>query len=130
MQSIAKYLRCVSVSNGTGTDRSYAAAARSVDWTQGQQLKQSDNRHAPSGNNYRKEIHGGDAMAKYKPTKFKLKTSRYDKEKADFAVEFIENLCHTKGIWYGKKFKLLDWQEQIIRDIFGTVKPDGYRQFN
>lgn len=118
------------MSNGTGTDRSYAAAARSVDWTQGQQLKQSDNRHAPSGNNYRKEIHGGDAMAKYKPTKFKLKTSRYDKEKADFAVEFIENLSHTKGIWYGKKFKLLDWQEQIIRDIFGTVKPDGYRQFN
>ncbi len=69
-------------------------------------------------------------MAKYKPTKFKLKTSKYDKAKADYAVDFIENLSHTKGIWYGKKFKLLDWQEQIIRDIFGTVKPDGYRQFN
>ena len=25
---------------------------------------------------------------------------------------------------------LLDWQEQIIRDIFGIVKADGYRQFN
>ena len=23
-----------------------------------------------------------------------------------------------------------DWQEQIIRDIFGTLKPNGYRQFN
>ena len=24
---------------------------------------------------------------------------------------------------------LLPWQEQLIRDIFGIVKPDGYRQF-
>ena len=22
------------------------------------------------------------------------------------------------------------WQEQIIRDLFGTLKPNGYRQFN
>ena len=66
----------------------------------------------------------------YKPTKFMAETSHYDKEKADFAVNFIENLCHTKGIWAGKKFELIDWQEQIIRDIFGIVKPNGYRQFN
>ena len=68
-------------------------------------------------------------MAKYKPTKFKLKTSYYDQEKADFAVGFIECLCHTKGRWAGKPFKLLPWQEQIVRDIFGTVKADGTRQF-
>lgn len=68
-------------------------------------------------------------MVKYKPTKFKLKTSHYDQEKADFAVGFIECLCHTKGRWAGKPFKLLPWQEQIIRDIFGTVKADGKRQF-
>ena len=30
----------------------------------------------------------------------------------------------------GKKFELLDWQEQIIRDLFGILKPNGYRQFN
>lgn len=66
----------------------------------------------------------------YKPTKFMAETSHYDKAKADFAVNFIENLCHTKGIWAGKKFELIDWQEQIIRDIFGIVKPNGYRQFN
>ena len=24
----------------------------------------------------------------------------------------------------------MDWQEQIIRDLFGTLKPNGYRQFN
>ncbi len=68
-------------------------------------------------------------MAKYKPTKFKLRTSHYDKDKADFAVGFIECLCHTKGRWAGKPFKLLPWQEQIVRDIFGTVKADGKRQF-
>ena len=53
---------------------------------------------------------------KYTPTKFMAKTSHYDKNKADYAVNFIELLCHTKGTWAGKKFKLLPWQEQIIRD--------------
>ena len=24
----------------------------------------------------------------------------------------------------------MDWQEQIIRDLFGILKPNGYRQFN
>ena len=69
-------------------------------------------------------------LKKYKPTKFKLKSSVYDKSTADYAVAFIENLCHTKGTWAGKPFELIDWQEQIIRDLFGTLKPNGYRQFN
>lgn len=76
---------------------------------------------------------GGEILRKlknYKPTKFKAKGSYYDKEYADFAVAFIESLCHTKGTWAGKKFELIDWQEQIIRDLFGTLKPNGYRQFN
>ena len=47
--------------------------------------------------------------------------SHYDKSEADFAVNFIENLCHTKGTWARKKFLLMDWQEQIIRDVFGTI---------
>lgn len=66
----------------------------------------------------------------YIPTRFMLEDSYYDEEMANFAVTFIEQLCHTKGTWAGKKFKLLDWQEQIIRDLFGTLKPNGYRQFN
>lgn len=69
-------------------------------------------------------------LKKYKPTRFMLNTSYYNKELADYAVSFIECLCHTKGTWAGKPFKLLDWQEQIIRDLFGTIKPNGYRQFN
>lgn len=77
-----------------------------------------------------KEVPALRKLKKYKPTKFKAKDSRYDKAAADFAVAFIESLCHTKGTWAGKPFELIDWQEQIIRDLFGTLKPNGYRQFN
>lgn len=66
----------------------------------------------------------------YEPTRFMAETSRYDDAAADFAVAFIESLCHTKGTWAGKPFELIDWQERIVRDIFGVLKPNGYRQFN
>jgi phage terminase large subunit-like protein len=58
-----------------------------------------------------------------------LPTSHYSKKHADYAVAFIENLQHTKGIWAGKPFRLFPWQEQIVRDLFGILKPNGYRQF-
>ena len=44
----------------------------------------------------------------YKPTRFMAETSHYSKEMADFAVLFIEQLCHTKGTWAGKPFELID----------------------
>jgi len=69
-------------------------------------------------------------LQEYEVTKFKKENSTYSKDLADYAVSFIECLTHTKGTWAGKPFKLLDWQEQIIRDLFGVVKPNGYRQFN
>lgn len=65
----------------------------------------------------------------YTPCRFMLPTSHYDKAKADRAVKFIQNLRHTKGKWDGKRFMLLPWQEQIVRDIFGIVRADGKRQF-
>ena len=67
---------------------------------------------------------------KYTPTRFMLPDSRYDKAAADYAVGFIESLTHTKGTWAGKPFHLLPWQEQLVRDVFGVLKPNGYRQFN
>ena len=76
---------------------------------------------------------GDDELRKltdYKPTKFMAENSHYDKAAADYAVGFIECLCHTKGTWAGKPFELIDWQERIIRDLFGILKPNGYRQFN
>lgn len=69
-------------------------------------------------------------LKKYTPTPYMAEGSNYNKASADYAVMFIENLCHTKGTWAGKPFELIDWQEQIIRDLFGTLKPNGYRQFN
>lgn len=67
---------------------------------------------------------------KYAPSQFMAKDSHYDKDLADYAVDFIRCLSHTKGTWAGKSFELIEWQEQIIRDIFGIIKPNGYRQFN
>ncbi len=58
------------------------------------------------------------------------KKSYYDKSRADRAVAFINMLKHTKGVWHGKPFLLLPWQEKIVRDLFGTVKENGYRQYN
>jgi phage terminase large subunit-like protein len=54
----------------------------------------------------------------------------YDEKKAQHAVNFINCLKHTKGQWRGVPFDLLPWQDQIVRDIFGTVKENGYRQYN
>ena len=54
----------------------------------------------------------------------------FDEAKAQRAVEFIRCLKHTKGRWRGQAFDLLPWQETVIRDVFGTVKEDGFRQYN
>jgi phage terminase large subunit-like protein len=54
----------------------------------------------------------------------------FDKAAADKAVRFIEGLKHTKGKWAGVPFKLARWQrERIIRPLFGTLNPDGTRQY-
>ena len=68
-------------------------------------------------------------LESYVPTHFMQDDSHYDKDRADRAVKFIENLCHTKGEWAGQPFWLLPWQERLVRDIFGVVKADGTRQF-
>ena len=78
----------------------------------------------------RKEAADIRKLKKYKPTRFMAEGSTYNRELADLAVSFIGCLKHTKGEWYGQNFELIDWQEQIIRDLFGIVKPNGYRQFN
>ena len=48
----------------------------------------------------------------------------FDERKARRVTGFIECLKHTKGEFHGKPFKLLPWQEKIIRDVFGTVRND------
>src|SRR5690554_749702 len=49
--------------------------------------------------------------------------------KADKAVLFFRALRHSKGVWAGQPFELLPWQEKIIRDLFGTLREDGRRQY-
>ncbi len=58
------------------------------------------------------------------------KRSKYfSKEKAQHAIDFIQDLSHTNGEWAGKPFILMPWQKKIVSDVFGTVKPDGTRQY-
>lgn len=54
----------------------------------------------------------------------------FDETKAQRTLQFINNLKHTKGRWHGMPFDLLPWQEEIIKDVFGTVKENGARQYN
>lgn len=56
----------------------------------------------------------------------------FDERKAQRVLRFVENLKHTKGQFYGQPFQVLPWQEQIIRDVFGTVRDDDptTRQYN
>jgi len=49
--------------------------------------------------------------------------------KADRAVHFYEMLKHTKGKFHGQPFALLPWQDRIIRDVYGTLRPDMTRQY-
>lgn len=54
----------------------------------------------------------------------------YNQVTADRAVQFIKLLKHTKGRWAGVPFNLQPWQEnRIIRPLFGTLNPDGGRQY-
>lgn len=69
-------------------------------------------------------------MIRWNLCSFKVVKEVYDEKKADHAVRFINCLKHTKGQWRGIPFDLLPWQERIVRDLFGTVKENGYRQYN
>lgn len=51
----------------------------------------------------------------------------FDSARADRAVRFFESLKHTKGRFAGQHFKLLPWQEKIIREVYGTVDENGHR---
>src|SRR5690606_37213724 len=45
------------------------------------------------------------------------------------AVKFINSLRHQKGEWAGQPFSLRPWQETYVRDVFGTLRPDGLRRY-
>jgi len=45
------------------------------------------------------------------------------------ATHFIRTLSHTKGIWRGQPFNALEWQDEALFDIFGTLRENGFRQY-
>ena len=53
----------------------------------------------------------------------------YDKAEADRIISHIKSLHHTKDPWAGKPFNLKPWQEDWIREIFGTRNENGLRQY-
>ncbi|HEG43233.1 MAG TPA: terminase large subunit [Phycisphaerales bacterium] len=53
----------------------------------------------------------------------------FDAAAAQLAIDFIENLTHSKGQWAGQKLLLAPWQKFICWCIFGWKKQDGSRRF-
>lgn len=51
-----------------------------------------------------------------------------DEARAQERIDFIECL-HLVGDFTGKPFILQQWQKDIIRNIYGTIKDNGYRQY-
>lgn len=49
-------------------------------------------------------------------------------KRADRVIAFLELLKLTDD-FYGKPFRLLPWQREVVRDVYGTVTPDGLRQY-
>jgi len=48
---------------------------------------------------------------------------------ADRAIYFWQSMRHVDGQFYNQPFVLLPWEEKIIRDVYGTLKEDGTRQY-
>ena len=54
----------------------------------------------------------------------------FDPERADDVVAWIQRYCrHSKGEWTGQLIVLEEWQKQMLRIVFGWVRPDGTRRF-
>ena len=69
-------------------------------------------------------------LKNYKPSEYKAPMSIYREKYADAAVLFCQHLRHTTGKWHGQPFQLIDWQERLLRDLFGIVKQHNRcRQF-
>ena len=55
---------------------------------------------------------------------------RFDEEKGNRPIEFIERFCrHYEGEWAGKKIELDLFQKAKIQLVFGWVDDNGFRRF-
>lgn len=54
----------------------------------------------------------------------------FDESRALRAVNFFERILrHCDGEWAGQPFGLMDWQRDLVRTLFGTLRDDGTRQY-
>lgn len=54
---------------------------------------------------------------------------RFDRDKAQHAIDFFGFLRHSKGEWAGQPIKLESWQMFLLWVLFGWVRADGRRRF-
>lgn len=52
----------------------------------------------------------------------------FSQARADDVISFVENTCLT-GDFFGQPFMLQSWQKEVLSQVYGTVRPDGYRQY-
>lgn len=52
----------------------------------------------------------------------------HDKQRALEPIEFIQML-HAVDDFYGQPFQLLNWQHDLLWDVYGTINERGYRQY-
>ena len=53
----------------------------------------------------------------------------FNREKAEAVIDYFTMLRHWKGDYAGQNIELLPWQQFIIWNIYGWLKPDGNRRF-
>jgi phage terminase large subunit-like protein len=55
---------------------------------------------------------------------------RFIPEFADRPIRFLERFCRqSQGKWAGKPLKILPWQAEFLRPLYGWRRPDGTRRF-
>ena len=57
------------------------------------------------------------------------RTSTTQVDHGQRAVNFFAKRLHLTEDYHGVRFVPIGWQEQMLRDVFGTLRPDGLRQF-
>jgi phage terminase large subunit-like protein len=53
---------------------------------------------------------------------------KHKRSRADQVIAFLESLPITKGIYAGRKMKLLPGQREFVKAVYGRVSPDGRRK--
>lgn len=52
----------------------------------------------------------------------------FNQDKANEPIEFI-SLLHLTGDFYGQPFIIQPWESEVLSNVYGTIKENGYRQY-